>query len=115
MLGHHNEALLAQIVRSVACNSRHTVEARLCRWLLIVHDRVDGDNLELTQEFVTQMLGSERTTVAVTARALHAAGLIKYSRGHVTILDREGIEEAACECYGMGRKHFDRLMSLRPA
>jgi Crp-like helix-turn-helix domain len=61
------------------------------------------------------MLGSERTTVTVTARALQAAGLIKYSRGHVTILDREGIEEAACECYGMGRKHFDRLMSLRPA
>lgn len=115
MLGYHNEALLAQVVRSVACNSQHSVQARLCRWLLMVADRVDGDSLNLTQEFIGQMLGAERTTVTVTARALQAAELIKYSRGHVTIIDRDGLEEAACDCYDIGRKHFNRLMSLRPA
>jgi CRP-like cAMP-binding protein len=115
VLGHHNEALLAQIVRSVACNSQHTVEARMCRWLLIVHDRVDGDVLHLTQEFLGQMLGTQRTTVNVTARTLQKAGLIKYSRGRITVVDRAGLEESACECYAIGRKHFDRLMSLSPA
>lgn len=112
LLSYHNEALLGQVVRSVACNSQHTVQARLCRWLLIVADRVGGDTLNLTQEFIGQMLGAERTTVTVTARALQAAGLIKYSRGRVTILDRDGLEEAACECYSIGRRHLDRLMSL---
>ena len=76
LLGYHNEALLAQVVRSVASNSQHSVQARLCRWLLIVADRVDGDTLNLTEEFIGQMLGAERTTVTVTARA-QAAGLIK--------------------------------------
>jgi CRP-like cAMP-binding protein len=113
LIGQHGEAMLAQIVRTVACNAKHMAEARLSRWLLMVHDRVDGDTIHLTQEFLGQMLGVQRTTVTLVARALQTAGLIKYRRGHIEVVDREGLEEAACECYEINRRHFDRLMSLR--
>jgi CRP-like cAMP-binding protein len=112
VIGHHSEALLAQVVRTVACNAMHVAEARLSRWLLMVHDRVDGDTIHLTQEFVGQMLGVQRTTVTLVARALQSAGLIKYRRGRIEVTDRDGLEEAACECYAINRRHFDRLMSL---
>jgi CRP-like cAMP-binding protein len=113
VIGHHSEALLAQVARTVACNAMHSADARLCRWLLMVHDRLDGDALHLTQEFLAQMLGVQRTTVTLVARSLQTAGLIKYHRGHIEILDRNGLEDAACPCYSINRRHFDRLMSLR--
>lgn len=115
MMSHYSEALMSQVVRTVACNARHVAEARLSRWLLMVHDRIDGNALHLTQEFLGQMLGVQRTTVTLTAHTLQTAGLIRYRRGHIEILNREGLEETACECYEINRRHFDRLMSLRPA
>ena len=113
VMGEHDEALLAQLVRTVACNAVHPAEARLCRWLLMVRDRVDSDVVQLTQEFLGQMLGVQRTTVTLVARSLQSVGLIRYRRGYIEILDRDGVEEAACECYEINRRHFDRLMSLR--
>jgi CRP-like cAMP-binding protein len=95
----HIQANLAQTSQSVACNAIHPVEARLCRWLLMSHDRAGADVLPLTQEFLGFMLGVQRTTVTIAARALQAAGLIKYKRGHIEIIDRDGLEDGACECY----------------
>jgi CRP-like cAMP-binding protein len=112
IIDHHSEALLAQIVRTVGCNAMHAAEARLSRWLLMVHDRVEGNTIRLTQEFLGQMLGVQRTTVTLVARSLQNAGLIKYRRGRIDVVDRKGLEEMACECYETNRKHFDRLMSL---
>jgi CRP-like cAMP-binding protein len=115
LLEYHNEALMAQLVRTVACNAMHAAEGRLSRWLLMVHDRVQGDTLRLTQEFLGQMLGVQRTTVTLIASALQKAGLIKYRRGRIDVLNREALEEAACECYAINRKHFERLMALPSA
>jgi CRP-like cAMP-binding protein len=94
-----NDLLIAQAQQSVACNAQHTLEARLCRWLLQSHDCVDGDTMPLTQELLGQMLGVRRTSVTLTARAIQSAGLIRYRRGHIQVVDRDGLEEAACECY----------------
>src|SRR5258708_21446535 len=115
VISHHNEALLAQLVRTVACNARHPAEARLCKWLLMVRDRIDSDVIQLTQEFLGQMLGVQRTTVTLVARSLQSIGLIRYRRGYIEILDRDGVEEAACECYEMNRRFFSQLLALRPA
>jgi CRP-like cAMP-binding protein len=112
VIGHHSEAMLAQVVRTVACNAMHPAEARLSRWLLMVHDRVEGNTIHLTQEFLGQMLGVQRTTVTLVARSLQTAGLIKYRRGRIEIVDRTGLEEAACECYELNLRHFNRMMSL---
>ena len=82
-----------------ACNTLHSAEARLARWLLQTQDRIRSEAIPLTQEFLSQMLGVRRTTVTLVARAFQKAGLIRYSRGHIVVLDRQGLEEAACECY----------------
>jgi CRP-like cAMP-binding protein len=104
----YHEALMAQVQQSAACNAIHQVEARLCRWLLQVRDRVDSDTLPLTQEFLSQMLGVRRTTVTAVAGALQATGLIRYHRrGQIDILDRKGLEEAACGCYEIVRQQMD--------
>ena len=95
----HAQANVAQIQQSVACNALHSVEARLCRWLLMTQDRTRSDRLPLTQEFLGFMLGVQRTTVTGVARTLQAAGLIRYSRGQIEILDRDGLKAGACECY----------------
>ena len=95
----HAQANVAQIQQSVACNALHGVEARLCRWLLMTQDRSRSDRLPLTQEFLGFMLGVQRTTVTGVARELQAAGLIRYSRGQIEILDRNGLKAGACECY----------------
>jgi hypothetical protein len=117
LLVRHIQANLAQTSQSVACNASHPVEARLCRWLLMSHDRAGVDVLPLTHEFLSYMLGVQRTTVTIAARALRAAGLIGYRRGRIEILDREGLEEAACECYAASdRKHaqiFEGFPRLR--
>jgi CRP-like cAMP-binding protein len=102
-------ANLAQSAQNAACNRLHTIGERLARWVLTCHDRVQSDRMPLTHEFLAQMLGAPRTTVTLAAGILHQAGLIDYSRGHVTIKNRSGLEEAACECYGVVRKEFDRL------
>jgi CRP-like cAMP-binding protein len=102
-------ALFGQISQAAACNRLHTNEERLSRWLLMSHDRVGVDEFAITHEFLGQMLGSRRATVTLSAGLLQAAGLIRYHRGHVSILDREGLESVACECYGSIKRELDRV------
>ena len=105
------EALLAQLLQSSACAALHTVEARLCRWLLELQDRTEGRTaLSLTHDFLAEMLGVQRTTVTVAAQVLQRAGLITYRRGQVAILDRAGLQEAACECYAEICEQYERLL-----
>jgi CRP-like cAMP-binding protein len=106
----HNDALFGHAIQSVACNALHSVEARFCRWLLSCRDRIDTDTINLTQEFLADMLGVQRTTVTAVAGALQAKGLIRYRRGVVDILDRPGIEAMACECYGAVRRTYKSLL-----
>jgi CRP-like cAMP-binding protein len=91
--------LMRQIARTAACNAAHIAEERLCRWLLMCHDRVNSEELELTQEFIAEMLGTRRATVSLAAMVLQSNGYIKYNRGHIKILDRPGLESFSCECY----------------
>jgi CRP-like cAMP-binding protein len=104
------QATLNLSAQSVACNRLHPVEERLARWLLMTHDRVDGDGLRLTQRILSEMLGVRRESVTVAAGALQRAGLIRYTRGRVTVLDRAGLEAVACECHRVVRAEFDRLL-----
>jgi CRP-like cAMP-binding protein len=106
----HNDALFGHAIQSVACNALHSVEARFCRWLLSCRDRIDSDTINLTQEFLADMLGVQRTTVTAVAGALQAKGLISYRRGVVDILDRPGLEAVACECYGAVRRIYQALL-----
>jgi len=99
LLGRYTQALIGFVMQSTACNAVHTVEQRLARWLLLAQDRVGRNEFPLTQEFVAMMLGATRPTVTVVAGMLQRAGLITYHRGHLTVLDREGLETASCECY----------------
>ena len=101
---------LAQVSQSVLCNRMHTVDARLARWLLTSADRMESETLNLTQEFLAQMLGSRRSTVTVAAGQLQRQGLIDYSRGRVRIVDRPGLEAIACECYQVVRTTYDELL-----
>ncbi len=104
-------ALHAQVSQAVACNGRHAAQARLARWLLAARDRIESDEIALSHEFLAQMLGMRRASVTVAAGALKAAGLIRNSPGHITILDAEGLETAACECYRTVREEYDRLLA----
>src|SRR5947209_5497927 len=99
LLTHYSQALMGFVMQSTACNAAHSVEQRLARWLLHAHDRVGKDEFPLTQEFAAMMLGAARPTVTVVAGTLQKAGLIKYRHGHVTIVDRQALEQASCECY----------------
>jgi CRP-like cAMP-binding protein len=99
LMTHFGQALVGFIMQSTACNAVHSVEQRLARWLLMARDRMGRDDFPLTQEFVAMMLGASRPTVTIVASTLQKAGLITYHRGHVTIVDRERLEAAACECY----------------
>ena len=110
LLLRYNEALHAQIMQTAACNGRHGLEQRLARWLLMAHDRVSGDELPLTQEFMAMMLGVHRPSITVTASILQRAGLIRYSGGRVTVLDRCSLEAASCECYGAVRRRFTAVL-----
>ena len=101
---------LIQALQSVACNTLHTVDERCAKWLLMAHDRAGHeDTFNLTQEFLAEMLGVHRPSVTIVARTLQNAGLIRYSRGVITITDRKGLEEAACECYGVVRRALEQL------
>ncbi len=108
----YTQALLTQVAQGAACNCHHPVEARCARWLLQTHDRVNGDTFPLTQDFLGLMLGVRRASVTTTAGALQARKLIRYSRGVITVLDREGLEAASCECYRLINREFDRLLGM---
>ena len=110
LLQRHADALYGQTAQSAACYALHPAEARCCRFVLQAHDRARGDVLGLTQELLAEMLGVQRSTVSLVAGAVQRAGLIRYSRGSVTVLDRAGLEEASCECYGAIRRRFERLL-----
>jgi CRP-like cAMP-binding protein len=105
------QALFGQISQAAACNRLHSNEERLSRWLLMSHDRVGTDTFPITHEFLGQMLGSRRATVTLSAGLLQAAGLIRYHRGRVTIVDREGLEAVSCECYSIIKTALDSVVS----
>jgi len=103
-------ALFAQVLQSVACNAMHSVEERCARWLLMTHDRAETDSFLLTQEFLAEMLGVRRASVNLVSRAFQRAGLVRYSRGTITILDRAGLESVSCECYAIIQRVFAQLL-----
>jgi CRP-like cAMP-binding protein len=113
LLLRYTQALITQISQTAACNRLHSVEKRLCRWLLMCHDRVPSDEILMTQEFISNMLGGRRESVTVAAGHLQDAGLIQYSRGHIRVLDRNGMEAFVCECYRVEKDEMDRLMGKR--
>jgi CRP-like cAMP-binding protein len=110
LLLRYTQALITQISQTAVCNRLHSVENRLCRWLLLSHDRVRSDELAMTQEFISNMLGGRRESVTVAAGRLQDAGLIHYARGHIKILNRKGLEASACECYQIVKDELDRLL-----
>ena len=111
VLIHHEQVLFAESQQSAACNASHSVEARMCRWLLRMRDLAGSDDLLLTQEFLAQMLGVRRPSVSLVANTLQKAGLIKYRRGNIRLLDLDGLREASCECYVAVKTHYERLLS----
>jgi CRP-like cAMP-binding protein len=115
LLLRYTQSLLTQIAQTAVCNRLHPVEKRLCRLLLLSHDCVPSDELFMTQEIIASILGGRRESVTVAAAHLQDAGLIRYSRGHIQVLDRVGLERAACECYRVVRSESDRLLSVRAA
>ena len=110
LLIRHEQVLFAQSQQSAACNASHSIEARMCRWLLYMRDLAGSDDLSLTQEFLAQMLGVRRTSVSLVATTLQNAGLIRYSRGNIRILDLGRLQAAACECYETVRVQTERLL-----
>jgi CRP-like cAMP-binding protein len=103
--------MLMQVSQSALCNRFHTIEERLCRWLLISRDFVESDELPLTQELLSQMLGVARTGVTMAAGAVQRSGLIRYGRGRITIVDSAALADASCECYRIVKQQFDRFLS----
>jgi CRP-like cAMP-binding protein len=110
LLIRHEQTVYAQAQQSAACFATHHVEARLCRWLLRARDLSESDNLPFTQEYLAEMLGVRRTSVTAVAHALQEAGLIKYARGKIQIVNGEALQESACECYGSVKAHYERLV-----
>jgi CRP-like cAMP-binding protein len=110
LLNRHSLALFNQAAQSVACNRLHTLEARCARWLLMTHDRMRLEPFTLTHEFLSYMLGVHRPAVTLAAGVLQRAGLIRYTRGKVTVLDRAGLEAVACACYEVTRRNYERLV-----
>jgi CRP-like cAMP-binding protein len=111
LLIRHEQVLLAQAQQSAGCNASHTVESRMCRWLLRMRDLAQSNELHLTQEFLAQMLGVRRTSVSLVAGTLQKAGLIKYRRGNIHLVDLEQLEQSACECYETVKGHYERLLA----
>ncbi len=104
------QALIAQMSQTAACNRHHSLVQQLCRWLLLSLDRLPGTELHMTQELIASMLGVRREGVTEAARKLQKDGLIHYARGHITVLDRPGLEHRSCECYGVVKREYDRLL-----
>ena len=111
LLLRYTQALMTQMAQTAACNRLHSVEQQLCRWLLLTLDRIPSGELIMTQELVASMLGVRRESVTEAAGSLQNAGYIRYRRGHISVLDRRGLETRACECYGVVRKELTRLLS----
>lgn len=109
LLLRYTQALMTQMSLTAACNRRHTLEQQLCRWLLLTLDRTPGNELIMTQELIASMLGVRREGVTEAAGKLQRAGLINYRRGHITVLEREGLNSRVCECYDVVRREFQRL------
>jgi CRP-like cAMP-binding protein len=107
----YTQALITQMAQTAVCNRHHSVEQQLCRWLLLSLDRLPSNELTMTQELIANMLGVRREGVTEAAGRLQAAGLIKYSRGHIEVLDRPMLEARVCECYGVVKKEYDRLLN----
>lgn len=110
LLLRYTQALLTQMAQTAVCNRHHSLDQQLCRWLLLSLDRLSGNELVMTQELIANMLGVRREGVTEAAGSLQSAGLIKYRRGHITVLDRAGLESRTCECYAVVKKEFDRLL-----
>ncbi len=110
LLLRYTQALITQMSQTAVCNRHHSLDQQLCRWLLLSLDRLRGDELVMTQELIANMLGVRREGVTEGALKLQKAGLISYSRGHITVLDRPGLERRSCECYAVVKKEYDRLL-----
>jgi len=110
LLLRYTQALLTQMAQTAVCNRHHSVDQQLCRWLLLSLDRLPSNQLSMTQELIANMLGVRREGVTDAAGKLQSLGLIRYSRGHITVLDRPGLEKKSCECYEVVKKEFDRLL-----
>ncbi len=106
----YTQALIAQMAQTAVCNRHHSLDQQLCRWLLLSLDRLRSDDLRMTQELIANMLGVRRQGVAEAAGNLQKAGLIDYRRGHITVLDRSGLERRVCECYAVVKREYDRLL-----
>ena len=115
LLLRYTQALITQMAQTAVCNRHHAVEQQLCRWLLLSLDRLSSNRLAMTQELIANMLGVRREGVTEAAGRLQAAGLIRYNRGQITILDRSGLEALVCECYAVVRKETDRLLPRNTA
>jgi CRP-like cAMP-binding protein len=115
LLLRYTQALITQMAQTAVCNRHHTLDQQLCRWLLLSLDRLQGSELMMTQELIANMLGVRREGVTEGALKLQQAGLIRYTRGHITVLDRPGLEKRSCECYAVVRKEYFRLLPERPA
>jgi CRP-like cAMP-binding protein len=107
----YSETLLSQVQQTAACNAMHTTEERMCRWLLMMHDRADGETLQYTHEFLSHILGANRKSVTLAAQSMQDAGMISYHRGTMQVLDRPGMENASCECYSIVKERFDDFLS----
>ena len=114
LLLRYTQALITQMAQTAVCNRHHSIEQQLCRWLLLSLDRLASDSLTMTQELIANMLGVRREGVTEAAGKLQRAGLIRYSRGRIDVLDRPGLEKTVCECYGVVKLEFDRLLSDIP-
>jgi CRP-like cAMP-binding protein len=113
LLLRYTQALITQMAQTAVCNRHHSLDQQLCRWLLLSLDRLPGNDLVMTQELIANMLGVRREGVTEGALKLQKAGLIRYARGRITVLDRQGLEKRTCECYAVVKKEYDRLLPHR--
>jgi CRP-like cAMP-binding protein len=115
LLLRYTQALITQMAQTAVCNRHHSLDQQLCRWLLLSLDRLEGNELVMTQELIANMLGVRREGVTEGALKLQNAGLIRYARGHISVLDRDGLQKRSCECYAVVKKEYDRLLPQKPA
>ena len=115
LLLRYTQALITQMSQTAVCNRHHSLDQQLCHWLLLSLDRLDGSELVMTQELIANMLGVCREGATEAALKLQKAGMIRYARGRITVLDRKAVEERACECYAVVKKEYDRLLPDKPA
>ena len=115
LLLRYTQALITQMAQTAVCNRHHSLDQQLCRWLLLSLDRLQGNELVMTQELIANMLGVRREGVTEGALKLQQAGLIRYARGHISVLDRDGLQKRSCECYAVVKKEYDRLLPRKPA